>query len=246
MRYNTQTRVLTELALVRIAYLDNFQMVSVLLDKLRKGEVQINLPEKKTTDLNNEAIIAVNSPQKTPQHPISPPTQNAPPTNKPINKPTTSEANQETASTILPQVSAQVSPRVWSVELDEIDGDKATDIWRSAIDSVDGFLGSSALIFSSVQFEKPDTFVVVFKNSTTKEYCERELARLRAALCQTVGKTIQLRLTHEEAKQQTTNKTTQSQPRTSQENRAIFESAAKNSLVQEISNLFRTELIDAK
>ncbi|MDR1289897.1 MAG: DNA polymerase III subunit gamma/tau, partial [Planctomycetaceae bacterium] len=67
MRYNTQTRVLTELALVRIAYLDNFQMVSVLLDKLRKGEVQINLPEKKTADLNNEAIIAANSPQKTPQ-----------------------------------------------------------------------------------------------------------------------------------------------------------------------------------
>ncbi|MDR1479623.1 MAG: DNA polymerase III subunit gamma/tau [Planctomycetaceae bacterium] len=47
MRYNTQTRVLTELALVRIAYLENFQMVSVLLDKLQRGEIQVDLSEKK-------------------------------------------------------------------------------------------------------------------------------------------------------------------------------------------------------
>ncbi|GHT18902.1 hypothetical protein FACS1894189_7310 [Planctomycetales bacterium] len=38
MRYSTQSRVLTELALVRIAHLDHFQQIAVLLDQLRSGQ----------------------------------------------------------------------------------------------------------------------------------------------------------------------------------------------------------------
>jgi DNA polymerase-3 subunit gamma/tau len=39
MRFSTQGRVLTELALVRITHLDHFQMISVLLDRIREGNL---------------------------------------------------------------------------------------------------------------------------------------------------------------------------------------------------------------
>ncbi|MDR2642547.1 MAG: DNA polymerase III subunit gamma/tau [Planctomycetaceae bacterium] len=254
MRYNTQTRVLVELALVRIAYLDNFQMVTVLLDKLRRGEIQFNMPNDKANVLSNETI-----------KPARRIVQPAPPTTIPPNNQFTApQPRQQTITTTikptndkLPEtqfhnnrndsvttVTAPTSTRVWSIELDEIDSVKATEIWQSAADSVTGILGSSASVFLRVQFEKPDIFVVVFQNLSTKEYCERELPRLRSALCQTVGKTVQLRLVYEEGKQ--TNKPNQPVVKSALESRAIFEAAANNSLVQKISEIFRTELIDTK
>ncbi|MDR1484096.1 MAG: DNA polymerase III subunit gamma/tau [Planctomycetaceae bacterium] len=254
MRYNTQTRILVELALVRIAYLDNFQMVSVLLEKLRKGEIQFNAASDKPAVLPNETMktarrivqpvtsaTAQPSPPQQPQPAQHTITTNTIATIKPNDKPKPLETQVNRGNSV---VSGVVPVREWSIELSEIDEVKATEIWRSAVDSVAGILGSSASVFLRVQFEKPDTFIVVFQNLSTKEYCERELPRLRGALCQTVGKTIQLRLVYEETKQ--TTKPNQPQVRTSQESRAIFESAANNSLVKKISELFRTELIDTK
>ncbi|MDR0704042.1 MAG: DNA polymerase III subunit gamma/tau [Planctomycetaceae bacterium] len=49
MRFSTQGRVLTELALVRIAHLDHFQMISVLLDRLREGNLPLPLPATSST-----------------------------------------------------------------------------------------------------------------------------------------------------------------------------------------------------
>lgn len=259
MRYNTQTRVLVELALVRIAYLDNFQMISVLLDKLRKGEIQINLPVENNAVLSGETVksarrvvqsasglrgqanvgVKISDPTRQVITEIKSTEKTASPKLK--NETTKSESQTDLSTTGL----ETVSPKVWSlVELNKIDSDKATEIWRNATDSVAGILGSSAAIFLRVQFVKPETFVVVFQNLSTKEYCERELPRLRAALCQTVGRNVQLRLVHEEIKQAA--KSSPVQSRTSQESRAIFESAANNPLVKKIADLFRTEIIDAK
>ncbi|MDR2169849.1 MAG: DNA polymerase III subunit gamma/tau [Planctomycetaceae bacterium] len=281
MKYNTQTRVLTELALVRIAYLDNFQLVSVLLDKLRTGEIQINLPAANANVLSNETVKSArrivqpsqfsqqnsaaniqnqtNPPKQTvatittikPNFPNAILQQNNQKPNAAkinanqsnANQPNAAKSNADQSSAAQTQ-QQQSPPKKWSIELGAIDESKATEIWKSAVDSVEGMLGSSAAVFLKVQFEKPDVFIVTFQNLSTKEYCQRELPRLRAALCQTVGKNVQLKLLHEEIKQ--TNKKFQSQTRTSQENRAIFEAAANNPLVKKIAELFKTELIDAK
>jgi DNA polymerase-3 subunit gamma/tau len=261
MRYNAQTRILIELALVRIAHLENFYMITTLLDKLRKGEIPINLPAEQQTRSQAEIIKpakriiqpAANLPtqnQPTPNQTIqNQPTQNlsaAQPTSQP-NTPLAQTTNENgvTNSVALNQVGGQSGGgQGWGVELDKLDSARATEIWRAAVDSVPGMLGSSASVFLRVEFKKPNTFVVVFQNLTTKEYCERELQRLRIALCQTIGKTVQLRFLHEETKQP--NRPNTPTIRISQESRAMFDSAANNVLVKKISEVFRTELQDVR
>ncbi|MDR1479622.1 MAG: hypothetical protein LBJ00_11850 [Planctomycetaceae bacterium] len=202
-----------------------------------------NEPSNGNTILPKTQTIAPPS-NTTPPQQINTQQTQIPTTAKPNSKTTPILKQELSAESVSSQVLPQVSTREWLVGLDKVDSAGAAEIWRNAIDSVAGFLGSTASIFSKVLFEKPDTFIVVFKNLSTKEYCERELSRLRSALCQTVGKTVQLKLTCEETKPPI--ETNHPQIRSSQENRAIFESAANNSLVQKISELFRTEIIDAK
>lgn len=66
MRFSTQGRVLTELALVRIAHLDHFQMISVLLDRLREG----NLPPIPTAPSATQPVAPLVKPV---QRAIAPP-----------------------------------------------------------------------------------------------------------------------------------------------------------------------------
>ncbi|GHT27941.1 hypothetical protein FACS18942_07860 [Planctomycetales bacterium] len=44
MRYSTQNRILLELALIRIAHLEDFQQITSLIDQLRKGQLTLGVP----------------------------------------------------------------------------------------------------------------------------------------------------------------------------------------------------------
>ncbi|MCL2744006.1 MAG: DNA polymerase III subunit gamma/tau [Planctomycetaceae bacterium] len=44
MRYSTQSRILLELALIRIAHLGDFQQITSLIDQLRKGKLTLETP----------------------------------------------------------------------------------------------------------------------------------------------------------------------------------------------------------
>ncbi|MDR2761080.1 MAG: DNA polymerase III subunit gamma/tau [Planctomycetaceae bacterium] len=273
MKYNTQTRVLSEVALIRIAYLDNYQMISILLEKLRRGEIQISSADTTTIQPNESIRSARRIVQPTSSSTTTTTTASTTSSTVSMNRVELSSIDLKSRQQVEKKQpdkidnppskdikssnvqlggeslsvglsSSLVPVRSWSIELSEIDSAKATEIWRNAVDSVAGILGSSASIFLRVQFSKPDMFIVTFQNLSTKEYCERELPRLRAALCQMVGKNVQLRLIYEEVKQ--TSKPIHPQMRSSKESRAIFDLAAKNPLVQKISEQFRTELIDAK
>ncbi|MDR0871529.1 MAG: DNA polymerase III subunit gamma/tau [Planctomycetaceae bacterium] len=70
MRFSTQGRVLAELALARIAHLDNFQMIADLLDKLKSGGLQ--LPAVPQTATNRMVPEQVKPVQRMIQPPKSP------------------------------------------------------------------------------------------------------------------------------------------------------------------------------
>ncbi|MDR1271254.1 MAG: DNA polymerase III subunit gamma/tau [Planctomycetaceae bacterium] len=60
MRFSTQGRILTELALIRIAHLDHFQMITVLLDRIREGNLAFPAtPTQTPTQTITQTIPAV-------------------------------------------------------------------------------------------------------------------------------------------------------------------------------------------
>ena len=72
MRYSTQGRILTELAFVRIAHLDHFQMVTELIERLRTGQVVPATPVAPVVKTAQRSIEAPSPPSPTVK-PVTPP-----------------------------------------------------------------------------------------------------------------------------------------------------------------------------
>jgi DNA polymerase-3 subunit gamma/tau len=246
MRFSTQGRVLTELALVRIAHLDHFQMISVLLDRLREGHlplpttpppttatvapsvkpVQRVIPPPATTNTNTK--INPNTDVNSNTHPNP---------NTSVSAPSTFSASDQDQTPLQRFNEASISP---PVDLDNMTDEKAVTVWRNAIENIPGMLATYAAGYKKLIFEKPNSFLVVFDNRLAKELCERESPRLQNVLSQTVGKAIRIRFELIEEKNST--------PAPVQEvNRsALFQEVVENPFVKKIGEIFGADLYDVR
>ena len=194
MLRSTQNRILMELALIRIANLDHFHQVAVLLEQLRSSHAAQPLPAVKS------APRAIAPPQPKPYS-----------SRKPFG-------------------------------LADLNDDRASSVWQEAAESIHGMLGSMALSCKSVRFEKPNIFVAVFDKKTSKDYCEKESARLRNVLSQSVGESVSIRLELDTPSESAP--LGQAPPRST--DREQYLAVAENSLVLKIQEAFGVTLHDVK
>jgi DNA polymerase III gamma/tau subunit len=194
MLRSTQSRVLMELALIRIANLDHFHQVAVLLEQLRSGQ---------TAALPAPTVKAV-------QRAIAPP-------------------------------QSQHRSLRESIGLADLNDVRASSVWHSAAESIDGMVGSIAMSCKSVRFEKTNIFVAVFDKKTSKDFCEKESARIRNALSQSVGKAVTIRL-ELDIPEESASAGTSVRPT----DREQYSAAAENPLVLKIQETFGVTLHEVK
>ncbi|MDR3197567.1 MAG: DNA polymerase III subunit gamma/tau [Planctomycetaceae bacterium] len=266
MRFSTQGRVLTELALVRIAHLDHFQMITVLLDRIREGSLAFPAtpaiaPVVKPVQrvIPSPAHITSAQPSSAPPVPVqssSASNQSAPVQvqtslasvqNVPVSNQSSPNVPPSSSPHSLSQTSAQTPVQRFNeasvppkVELDNMTDELAVTIWRNAVDTIPGMLATYAANYKKLTFEKPNGFCVVFDNRYAKELCEREQPRLQNVLSQAIGKAIRIRFELIEEKQST--------PAPVQEvNRSkLFKDVVENPFVKKIGEIFGAELYDVR
>ncbi|MDR2116593.1 MAG: DNA polymerase III subunit gamma/tau [Planctomycetaceae bacterium] len=254
MRFSTQGRVLTELALVRIAHLDHFQMITVLLDRIREGNLPLptlpSAPTPSVATVVKPVQRAIPSPtqisaQSPPDSVQSPPVSaqsspNSVQSSPNIRQSSSNNSHFQTpiAQTPLQRFNEASAPP--KIDLDNMTDDLAVTIWRKAIDTIPGMLATSATSYKKITFEKPNGFAVVFDNRYAKELCERESPRLQNALSQAIGKTIRIRFELIEEKQPAP------APVQDVNRNKLFKDVVENPFVKEISEIFGAELYDVQ
>jgi DNA polymerase III gamma/tau subunit len=194
MLRSTQSRVLMELALIRIANLDHFYQISTLLEQLRNNNAAQPIPTVKSVSR------AIAPPQ--PKH--SAPSER--------------------------------------ISLATLNDEQASSVWHRAAESIHGMLGSMAMSCLSVRFERPNIFVAVFDKKISKDFCEKESARLRNVLSQSVGEAVNLRLELDIPTESAS--TEQTPPR--QTDREQYLAVAEHPLVLTIQETFGVTLHEVK
>jgi DNA polymerase III gamma/tau subunit len=262
MRFSTQGRILTELALIRIAHLDHFQMITVLLDRIREGNlafpavapiapavkpVQRVIPPPSQIPAQSVPVSAQPVPVST--QPIPSSTQPIPSSTQPVPEVEVRRSSSPNSNSVnsISQASGQTplqrfneASAIPKIDLDTMTDEKAVAVWRDAIDTIPGMLATYAAGYKKLTFEKPNGFLVVFDNRMAKEFCEHESPRLLNALSQAIGKAIRIRFELIEEKQPT--------PTPTQEvNRnQLFKDVVENPFVKKIGEIFGAELYDVR
>lgn len=260
MRYSTQGRILLELALIRIAHLDHFQMITNLIDQLRQGHLP---PQTHQTQVSVKKTITTT--QK-PESETKPPLSSVKPAQRTISGPAPSTEHGSVPSsasdkTPVKQQSAKqpdpvsdltpqqrfnaTSSTTQTIELTEINNEKAEEIWRDAVDSIPGMLGTWAGKASRISFAAPNLFVAVFENKSAFQFCQQESARIQNTLCQIIGKSVRISVELHETKEisasEPANKIKRSPSRGN-----LFKDASENAFVRQIEEVFGSELDDVK
>jgi DNA polymerase III subunit gamma/tau len=168
LRYSTQARTLAEMALVRIAKLENLDSISELIGQLR-GD-----PAGLAGAGGKPAPSAANS---------SPPALAAPAKKKELN-------GHEPATRS--EGSTGLEVRSESALTDEVLG----TLWKEALATLPGLLGERAALSNRVALRDPNRVVVTFCKTYTvhKDFCERpdQLGKLQEALEQVAGRPLRV------------------------------------------------------
>ncbi|GHT42877.1 DNA polymerase III, subunit gamma and tau [Planctomycetales bacterium] len=235
MQHSTQGRILVELALVRIAHLDHFQQIAVLLEQLRGGKIATS-PAASPPVLRpaQKAILNTTKPadrvvEQTPD------TSNQ----------TSVSQNENTASANFAPTDSAISSLKpvgynWPVSADNA-GNVAA-IWEAVADKIPGMLGSAMTRCTAVQLEGANTFVVTFTNKMSKDHCEKEASRLKQALMQQTGKTMNVRFVLDSNPEPPKPAPMAGKTMSAQEERERFQDALDNPFVKKVQEVFGAAL----
>ncbi len=168
LRYTTQSRTLAEMALVRIASLQQLDELSDLIAQLRSGEA----PAHRRRPAHAWSSFAAGK-KKAESEPAAPMTGGAP-------------------------VRDDVSGNGRSAAAITLTADNAAEVWQQALSSVQGLLGEYAAQCESVAAVGGTRLVATFraKYNFSKAFCERpdQLAALEQALAEVVGAPVKVEL----------------------------------------------------
>ena len=213
MRYSTQGRILAELALVRIAHLENLDELAEVIAELRAGggAMQAAGPAAGAAKKKVEPAVAPSEAaiQPPPQRGVQPPPQRA-------------------GESAADGVSIPISP------------ENAVEVWNRALSRLSGMAVDQARHFDSIAIPAPNRLVIRFKSgyAVCKSACERpeQVARFERAMAEVTGQTIRVQfvLTAEEPGQDES----PSVPGRAVSTHQRMLEAMKNPLVQRAGELF--------
>jgi DNA polymerase III subunit gamma/tau len=167
LRYSTQSRTLAEMALVRIANLENLDELADLIAQLRGGTSH-------TADTNRggpaRSVAAAD--------PISP---------SAAKKKADLGTAHESASVAHPHPGAPRQP---------LTAETVSTVWRAVLADFSGLLQENASRCESVAFRVPNRLAVTFqaKYTSCKAFCERpdQLSKIEAALAEATGTNVKI------------------------------------------------------
>ncbi len=249
MKFNTQARILAELALVRICNLEDLEELSSLIAQLQTGQRLAIGPPAASAASSGPARTAVpaaslsSTPRTGPAgqtgqeaHPAAAKKKFEPAAESPV-----AQQAEITPPAPLPTVSESDddddSPAEAGFVLDAVN---AGETWRRAIGKIPGMLGEQAKKFSRLDVSGINRVTVFFspENALCKTACQRpeQAARLEKALKDVTGETIRVEFKLLEPPAQAAGAATPARPVLSPHQRLM--EAASHPLVRRAGELF--------
>ncbi|NLE39021.1 MAG: hypothetical protein GX621_13440, partial [Pirellulaceae bacterium] len=231
MRQSTQSRILAELALVRISELAELDDLGSLLSQLRAG----TLPSVASNAAADDA------PKKNaPRHVASNPSTNATPP-----RVSTPRANSGTDLTAAPPSDqreaddAGENPPAAGLSL-ELTAANVSEIWDRVVGQCSGLLAENARQVESLAISAPNRLVILLKQGYTfaKSICERpeNATRLRQALAKITGRPVEVEFRVEQPE----SGTTKTPPRVATPQQELLQ-VADHPMVKRAAELFGAE-----
>ncbi|MDR3110290.1 MAG: DNA polymerase III subunit gamma/tau [Planctomycetaceae bacterium] len=237
MQRSTQSRILTELALVRMSYLGQLQNVAALIEQIRGGT--FNIPAIATTS----AVTGI-APTPVITNNVTDVKKNVPPQSVRTDNVVKNVVSADDVPVKKPQppvVSSTKTP-----DLSTFDDNKAAEVWQQTVGSLNGMLADHAANFVSVNFRSPETFVVNFapqmKMSFT--YCQQQLPQLLASLQLFAGKSARLNCQLDSATASSSPQEKKVKP--SQQRAMDIKDAAEKPIIKAATEMLGAQLVDVK
>jgi DNA polymerase III subunit gamma/tau len=173
MRHSTHTRILLEIALVRICKLDDLDELSTLLGQVRDGTLTVaSTPSDRAKQSSDKPIAPVSTSSPAPV----------------IATPPVAEKKNLEPDPLTKNGVVQASPRsVLTAEM-------LPAIWKEALASIEDMTADFASKAESIAISGPNRIVVSHRKAYNKEQCEKpeRKARLEQALTTAVGTEIRV------------------------------------------------------
>jgi DNA polymerase-3 subunit gamma/tau len=186
MRYSVHERILLELALVRVAQLENLEGLAALIQQVQQGGV---IPPGSVPAPPSPAATPAAEKKNRPQGPVA-----VEPALRPSSPSTDLDgsAPPSAASLPLPPSDAPLEPPADT----PLSADQVGRLWRRALDSLDDITADYAGMADAVAISGPNRVVVRFRQvyNASKAFCERPERRqtLEAVFSQVAGRRVVL------------------------------------------------------
>lgn len=239
MRGVTYGRVLAELALVRIATLENLEEINLLVQQLKTGKFAATarptgaLPAPSVSGLPSaSAIPRVAVPSRS-EEPPAPQKKNDGQRAAEVS----SESAEETANAVLETVE-QVATIPW-------EAGQENAIWTEVISHLSPVAKSAAKNATRVAISGPNQLVLAFSKGYHKLYFERaeELSRLEKVLSQVAGRQIRVLLELDETADATPEEPAATTPVGRTANPIVRPETVNDPLVKSIMNVFGATVV---
>ncbi len=180
LRYSTQGRILTELAVVRICSLEDLDDLAGLIEGLRSGS-----PTSPASPPRPRPPAAAPPPQRA--------QASTAPAPAPVQRPHEPAPKQEPADGSEPPATGSGSDALPEIELTEAN---VTEVWSRAVGRLEGMAAEPARQFAHVRLPETSRILVTFRpgGDFNKTICEQpgNLAEFERAVSQLVGRRVRV------------------------------------------------------
>lgn len=236
MRASVHTRTLAEMAVVRLAHLDDLDDLASAIAELRSGE-----------EATAQAAPAVASkkngrPELTPPHPTAPAASSQATSVPPA--PASPERASEPAVRVDPPAPATPAAPA-SLGSAGLTSATVQSAWKNVVANIDGLLGSQAEMASGVRLHDDGSVLVSFASTDrfSKDMCEDPSNRptLERALAAELGTNVSMRFAVDASANSQTNTPAEAPPRPAISRRQLQAEVAERPFVTKAMELFAVE-----
>ena len=247
MKFNTQARILAEVALVRICNLEDLEELSSLIVKLqgaggvpaqRVGERGVSSGPTRTSAPPAAPGTGSEAHPTTAKKKYEPAAESPPPASRsPLPDPLRGNPTSSVPLAVAESDDDEDSPAEAGFVLDAVN---AGETWRRAVEKIPGMIGEQAKKFSRLDVSGMNRVTVFFapENAMCKTACQRpeQVLRFEQALKDVTGETVRVEFKLLEAPPQATDAETPARSLVSPHQRLM--EAASHPLVRRASELF--------
>lgn len=240
MKQSTQTRTLVEMAIVRIARLEQLQFLPTLIAQLQSG-LPISLP---SAPILPRAATAISAPNPSVSQPVGPPASQ--PATPPSAAPPNSAVDQKKTDDVAESTNSLPEPPPAD---NLLTNEEALSVWAQTLDQIQDMTADYARKAVHIAISGPNRLVVRFRKAYShfKDQLERpeRRQRLEQTLAEVAGRVIRVEFDLLPDEPQSAVPAVKPQP-TAAHRRQRFKEMERNLLVQAAITVFDAEIGDVR